>query len=376
MTNIFYDADVREILQTMAAQCFVNVIADETVHGILSVELEEVPLEEAMRRVLAPFGLTYRWMDGYYLVGSARPDNPSFPLLTETELYRPGFIKAADVPKLMSTFYEPYMRVDTDQNAVALTASPELIERMKEDLAKVDRPPRQVMIDAFVTEVSTDVSKALGISWGLTGDKKDGQRNFTLEAYDESGPRPDSSIGGIFQELGILGDDWVSDFKLRVKALAEDGKARIRANPRVATLEGQEARIFVGREEYFTIITGSVSFAYAQLEVIKTGISLTITPYVSEDGAITLEVEPMVSDVIGSGSTGLPVTSVRSVKTRIRVNRDETVVIGGLNVVTQMKNVRKIPILGSIPILGLLFSQTEIQDVESEVTVLIKPTLW
>ena len=376
MTNVFYDADVREILQTMAAQCFVNVIADETVHGIVSVEFEDVPLEEAMQRVLVPFGLTYRWMDGYYLVGAARPDNPSFPLLTETELYRPSFIKAVNVPKLMSTFFSPYLRVDNDMNTVALTASPELIARMKADLAQIDQPPRQVMIEALVTEVSSDVGRALGLSWGLEGSKKDGLKTFGADAYTLNGVRSDSTFGAFFQRLGILSEGWVGQYQARINALAHEGKAQIRANPRIATLEGNEARIFVGREEYFTILTGSVSFAYAQMEVIKTGISLTITPYVSTDSLITLDIEQVVSDVIGSGSTGLPVTNKRSVKTRVRVARGETVVIGGLKVVTQVKKVRKIPLLGSIPILGYLFRHTETQKVETEITVLITPSLW
>jgi len=374
VTNVFYDTPVREILTAMAAQCFVNIISDETVTGILTVELEDIPLEGAMRRVLTPFGLTYRWLDGYYLVGSPSPDNPSFPILAETELYTPQYIKATDVPKLMSKYYTPYIQVSKETNTVSLTGSPEMIAYMKQDLAKVDYPPRQVMIEALVTEISTDVDQALGITWSAEASKDDA--DIGMHLYPPTGVVPDSTFGIGFQRVGIKSNAWVGQFQMRLSALIIEGKARVRANPRVATLEGQQARIFVGREEYFTIVTGQVTFAYAQLEVIKTGVSLTITPYVSDEGFITLEVEPSVSDVIGSGSTGLPITSKRSVTTKVRISEGETVVIGGLYVQTEMEVVRKVPLLGSIPILGALFRQTVKNKVESEVTVLITPYLW
>jgi type IV pilus assembly protein PilQ len=379
VTNIFYDTDLREVLQTMAAQCFVNLVADETVSGLITVELEDVPLEEAMRRVLSPYGLTYRWLDGYYLVGSPHPDNPSFPYLTETELYRPNFIRASDVPRLISTYYEPFMRVNDETNTLLLAASPELLARIKADLAVIDRPPRQVMIEALVTETSSDVSRQLGISWAADGSSD--RESFRINAYPKA--RGDSAFladpdkfTAFFERLGIRSGSWVGDFRAQLEALVQTGEARIRANPRVAVLEGKQARIFIGREEYFSILTGAVAYAYARLEVIKTGISLTITPYVSHDGFITLEVEPEVSDVIGSGSTGLPVTNKRSVITTVRVTEGETAVIGGLTVEYSQKVVRKVPLLGSIPILGHLFRHVESDVNESEITVLITPHLW
>jgi len=382
VTNVFYDTDLREVLQTMATQCFVNLIADETVSGLITVEFEDVPLEEAMRRVLNPFGLTYRWLGEYYLVGSPHPSNPSFPFLTETELYRPDFVKAADVRKLISTYYEPFMRVNDQTNTLSLTASPELIARMKADFAEIDRPPRQVMIEALITETSSDVSRQLGISWSLAGaGGSQGRDSIRIDAYpsaegDTAYFSDPDRFTAFFERVGILSSDFVSTFRAKLDAFVHEGKATIRANPRVATLEGNQARIFIGREEYFQLLTGSASYTYARLEVIKTGISLTITPYVSHDGFITLEVEPAVSDVVGSGSTGLPVNNMRSVKTTIRVAQGETAVIAGLKVRNEMEVIKKVPLLGSIPILGYLFRHTDKKVIESEITVLITPSLW
>ncbi|MBI5868344.1 MAG: hypothetical protein HZB43_08675 [candidate division Zixibacteria bacterium] len=375
VTNVFYDTDVREILQAMATQCFVNVIADESVTGILTVELTDLPFEEAMRRVLSPFGLTFRWLNGYYLVGSPRPSNPSFPLITETVLYRPSFIKAVDILKLMSTYYEPFVRIDAETNTATLTGSPEMIARMQADLAQIDHPPRQVMIEALVTEMSTDISRQLGLSWDLSASKGT-ERKLQIGALPNEALRNDTSLSVVFDRIGIQKSGWIGQYQIRLNALVDEGKAHIRANPRIATVEGNKAQIFIGREEYFSMLSGSQTYTYAQLEVIKTGIALTIIPYVSEAGAITLEVSPEVSDVIGSGSTGLPVTNKRSVTTKVRVNDGETVVIGGLLVKNRIEAVRKVPLLGSIPILGLLFRHTTTSIEEKEISILITPKLW
>ena len=90
ITNVFYETDIREALAAISSQSGINIIPDQTVSGFISIELTDVPFEECLRRLLAPLGLTFRKMIGYYLVGSATPDNPSFPLLSTLELIVPS----------------------------------------------------------------------------------------------------------------------------------------------------------------------------------------------------------------------------------------------------------------------------------------------
>lgn len=371
ITNVFYDAHVREILNTLSAQCFVNIVADETCAGIVTIELTDVPLEEAMRRVLMPLGLTYRWQDGYYLVGSPRPDNLSFPLLTETELYRPNYIKAADVPKLISSFYEPFMKVNDKTNTVALTGSPELLERLKADLAMVDRQSRQIMIEALVTEISDDYFKEVGLGTFITGTKenREGIINIPLSSIS------DSSAALTGTRLDHVWGSWSIDYQAAVSALISEGKADIRANPRLATKEGQKARIFVGQDQYHTIATGTEPYYYTRLEVIKVGIALEVTPFISKTGEITVELAAVVSDVTGMGATGLPLVNTRDVITSITVPDGETIVIGGLQTDNTRKSVKKVPLLGDIPILGHLFRNTTTETKKSQIVIMITPHL-
>ena len=369
ITNVFYETELREALAAISGQSGMNIIADQTVFGFVTLDLIDVPFEEALRRILSPLGFTFRKMVGYYLVGAAYPDNPSFPLLSVTERLVPNYIKAQNVPGILSKFYEPFIRVDPANNILTISASPEIIERIKQDLAKIDVPPRQVMIEALVTEFSKEASKSLGIDMGWLGTK--GGRK--LSVIFPIGDLLDSTLGITYVRPGAEVEGWVGDFKGTLKALVQDGKVNIRANPRVATLEGQKATIIIGKEEYYVIVTGVAPYSYGQLERIPFGVSLNIVPYISDKGEITVEIQPEVSDVVGTGPTGLPVVSKRAVSTKIRVKDGETIVIGGLLQKNESTVKRKIPLLGDIPILGLRFSRTDKRVDEVETVVFITP---
>lgn len=369
ITNVFYETELREVLAAISAQSGINIIADQTVYGFISLELTDVPFEEALRRILAPLGFTFRRMVGYYLVGAAYPDNPSFHLLSVTEKIVPNYLKAENIPALLSSFYEPFIKVDRATNMVTVTASPEIIQRVKEDLAKIDVPPRQVMIEALVTEFSKEARKSLGLDASWLG-TRDGRE---LSVIFPVGDVLDSTIGIDYLRPDKKVEDWVGDFRVKVRALVQDGKVTIRANPRVATQEGQQATIVIGKEQYYVIITGAPPYSYGQLERIPVGVSLSIVPYISEDGEITVEIQPEVSDVVGTGATGLPVVSKRAVVTKVRVRDGETIVIGGLLQKNETLTRRKVPLLGDIPLLGYLFSRTDKAVEEVETVVFITP---
>ena len=369
ITNVFYENDMREVLAAISAQTGINIVADQTVYGFVTLELTDVPFEEALRRVLSPLGFTFRRMVGYYLVGAAYPDNPSFPLLSVTERVVPNYLKAANVPGLLSSFYQPFLRFDTEANALIITASPEILQRIKQDLAQIDVPPRQVMIEALVTEFSSEARKSLGMDAGWLGTKGGDSVSIIFPVGDLI----DKTLGISLFKPDAAAEGWSGQFLGTLRALVQDGKVNIRANPRVATLEGQKATIVIGKEQYYVIITGAVGYQYAQLERIPYGVSLNIVPYISDKDEITVEIQPEVSDVVGTGATGLPVISRRAVTTKVRVGDGETIVIGGLLQKNESIVQRKIPLLGHIPILGFLFSRTDKRVDEVETVVFITP---
>jgi type II secretory pathway component GspD/PulD (secretin) len=369
ITNVFYETDIRDALRDISVQAGIPIVYDPSVQGFVSLEVYNLPLDECLRRLLAPGGFTFKKMEGYYLVGAAYPESPSFPLLSTAKRIKPGYVMAANVPELLSKFYEPFLNVDETTNTIVITASPEIIARFMEDLAEIDVPPKQVMIEALVTEFSKTAMKQLGVDWRVIGSGPDYVFGLSSLLTDRS----DSSFILTLTRTGLEAGEATYDLTTTIQALAETGEVKVHANPRVATLDGQPATIFLGQEEYYEIVTGPVTYPYARLEMIKVGITLKIRPFCAENGDITVAIEPEVSDVVGKGATNLPVVFKRSVATQIRVKDGQTITIGGLIQKNERKRITKVPLLGDIPILGLLFSSTTPELDEREVVVFITP---
>jgi type IV pilus assembly protein PilQ len=399
VTNVFVETDLRQALSDISAQTGVAIIADSTVQGVVSADLKDVPLETALAMLLQTGGYSLMKMDGYYLVGLPDPSNPNFYLLSRTEVVELNHISPRVVLDLLAIPYGRYLSAENfvptitepardsnystvrrnisglgasnaslqrlgtssptvnlppESDEVSITAPPALIERIKADIARLDKPRTQVMLEAVVLEISEEALKEIGLDFTtrfLSGSLLSGGANI---AY--------SAIGG--------------NETARLTALVRNGTARLRANPRVSTAEGQTAEIEVGRENYYQIDTGNNNFSYATLEVIKSGILLRITPKVLEStGEVMARIEPEVRDVTGRSSNGLPEITFRRAATNMRVRDGQSIVIGGLiNEYTNITN-SKIPILGDIPVIGKIFRGTNSRKVKTEVVIIITPRI-
>lgn len=368
VTNSFFETDIREVLRDISAQTGIKIVADETVQGSISIELKQIPLEEALRMVLAIGNYTFRKMpEGYYLVGLCTPNSPSFNRLSVTEYFKPSYRKVTELQSLFSDFYQPYLKVSDDANNITITASPEIVKRVKEDLTHLDLPPVQVMIEALVIELSEEGKKSLGVTWGSMLDG-----GFSVYPPSSSFDYTRSVAGKSSWEMsGSLS----SDLFVRVNTLVSQGQAKIRANPRLATLEGKEAEINIGREEYYLISVGSGSQVSYTLQSIATGVVLKITPYVDKNNQIRVNFSPQVSEVVGKGATNLPVITKRAVTTSVRVNDGQTIAIGGLVQEQSGETISKVPFVGSVPLVGMLFRHKKTTSENKEVVIFITPRI-
>ncbi|MEM4501367.1 MAG: hypothetical protein ABDK93_05155 [Atribacterota bacterium] len=356
ITNVFVDTDIREALQDVAAQAGVIILPDETVSGYVTLELTEVPLSKALEMILAPGGYVATKMDGYYLVSSGHPESPAFRNMARSERINLKDLDAEEALALLPDFYAQYVRAIPGKRFITVTAPQPIIEDIKRILALSDVPRKQVMIDAVVTEISGEEAKNLGVEWGGA----------------ESGPYSLqfgelASIGGIFERLERV--------VATIHLLEKEGKARIRSNPRLVVLDGEEGEIRVTREEYYAIVTGTAALATTSLETISAGVILKVRPYVVEDGEILLTLSPEVSNVVGAGLQELPVVSRRIVTTTVRVKEGETLVLGGLRQLIEVTTEGKVPLLGDIPIIGALFRHKKTTSEDKDVVILITPRI-
>jgi len=360
LSNVFIDADIKEIIRQLSIEIGINLITDDTVQGIISIKYENQPLEAVLKMILSPGGYTFRKMEGYYLIGSADPRSPMFNYLSKTVYVKPKFLKAKEIVKLISPSFIPSIQVNEERNMLTTTASPEIVERIIEDINRIDKMPRQVMLEALIIDLSSDARKSLGIDWsGQSGKFSGAMQNLDIAFTYISAPALTRQIIA------------------KIHALIEDGLASIKATPRVTTMDGEEATINIGVEQYISITTGPVTYPYVKLETIKAGILLSIAPYISDNNTILVKIKPAeVSDfILETGKDGLPMINKRSVTTTVVVNNNETIVLGGLLRKREVDKISRIPILGYIPILNIFFSKIEKISEDSETLILITPRI-
>jgi type II secretory pathway component GspD/PulD (secretin) len=237
----------------------------------------------------------------------------------------------------------------------------------------IDAPLPLIEIEAVVVEFATTKIRELGLDWNLKSidwSEREGSLSIITPEMGDAVLALD-----FFRNMLKIGDKKV-DLTASLKALSEAGVAKIRATPRIRTLHGHTALVGTIKEQYFFITsgeTGEYFNYYSRLETIKSGIQLEITPYVDSLQYITVDVKPQVDDVVGQGTSGLPEISRRAARTTVRVKNGETFTIGGLRLSEKKSVNHRVPILGSIPILGALFGKTENEEVEKELVIFITP---
>lgn len=367
ISNVFADTFITEALKDVSYQAGVNIIPDNSVQGFVTLELNEVPLDEALRLILYPGGFLYKKLnETTYLVSTLDPNSPLFGEMTVSERIKLNYLKADEAKKLVGDFYTRFARFDPATNTAFITSSAEMVERFKRDLALVDQPPAQFEIQALVTELSEDAHKALGVDLlGETGGASaDGEPTLSFAA----------SLGDGTLNLSLRNSADI--LRAKIVALADEGKVQIHANPRVMVVEGAPAEIFIGKDRYYRINTTTTGTTYtnARLETIGTGVSLKLSARLAQDGYITLQVEPMVSDVSGTvNGEGLPLITRRQATTTIRVKDGETIALGGLIQRTEQTVSKSVPILGDLPILRNLFRSSYVTSEQTEVVIFLTP---
>jgi type II secretory pathway component GspD/PulD (secretin) len=372
VTNSFFETDLRQVLTDLSMETGVPIIWDTTVEGLVTYEATNQLLEQVLKAVLLPAGYTYSLQDGIYYVGSPGPGDPAFGLLSQTVVVTLSNIEASEAMSLLSDYFKPFVNASTKANMVCITAPPATLERILQDLEALDQPPLQILIEVVVAEISADALRKMGLDWQFSHSTD----KSSWEVGTDHTDIPGAALLGKYGELGLDIGEHAVDLATSLEMLLETADAKIRANPRITTLNGRTAEISLTKDQYFIIATSvSQYYQYNTLQSISSGIKLEITPYASALGTITVYVKPEVGDVIGSGAEGLPEITKRTASTSVRVKDGETFVIGGLNIQNEKIRRKKVPLLGSIPLLGYLFRYDERRISDTEIVIFVTPRI-
>jgi type IV pilus assembly protein PilQ len=348
--------DAHLFFATLAKKTGLRMIVDDTVKRKLTVNFTGAKLTDIINDIVTAYGLACSEVDGIFMVSEGIPRNPSSYLLSDIDSIRTRYVLPYRAKALLPVFLQDHVKTNSDQNSVILSAPPPVLEKFRQDISQFDIPAAQIMIEVLMVEF-TDSSL----------DQFDLDLNWDNEGI---AGRLLSSIGQIAVK-GIAG--LPQDFSVRINALKAAGKARIRAHPRVATVSGQTATIFIGQQRY---VSTPIEREGRSTNYIDAGVRLVITPYTGGEGDILVELTPEVSTMSALDPvTHLPDKTTRTAETMVLVPDGQTIIIGGLVLDELHASKRKVPILGDLPLIGRIFTAKDTDQKRTELVIFITPRI-
>jgi len=367
------------------------VIKADLSDKLVSLYLPNVEGKDALDAILSMHGLDYaRRKDTDIYIVEVMPQ--TLPLEIAAIVLK--YAKAKDIGDVIKDNLSPNGKVSIDSrtNTVIIKDLPRNVSEIKDLIIALDRSLPQVLIRADIVELSTQATKELGVEWevGITASGAVQQTTFPFytdkattfrkleQVYNETGGWA-SQTDEVAIPTFTFGQLSFADLSASIKALESNGLAKILAQPRIAVQNDHSANINITNHIAIAIKTtyddaGNVVSREPLYGDI--GVELNTTPHITDDGNIILEVEPSVTSAEASPYFPEAVdTTKRSAKTIVTVKDEGTIVIGGLLRSESSTTLTKVPFLGSIPLLGLLFRSTDESEERTDLVVFISPII-
>ncbi|MCL6264412.1 type IV pilus secretin PilQ [Craterilacuibacter sp. RT1T] len=410
----FQNVEVRALLQTLAEFAGFNLVTGDTVTGTMTLRLKDVPWDQALDIVLQQKGLAKRQVGNVIRIApqadmialakqaaeAKEATTLQEPLITEVFQikYRTveevmsaiaGLVdinskdKASATPNNTGNNNGPRASAyaDAKTNQLVVREKPAVLDEIRAVLAIIDKPSKQVLIEARIVEVNDNFQRDLGVKLGFAkvgGDTSVGTGITEGRTPTDSKVPPNVNLPvdfapGLNGSIGVIYKSASSIIGLELQAMQTQGQGKIVSSPRVLTADRTKAIIKEGIEIPYQSNSGdqgtTTSFKEANLV-------LDVTPQITPDNDIILDVQ-VNKDAANflKAVNGEPSIDKREVKTQVRVGDGNTVVIGGIYIQNESDTVSKIPLLGDIPVLGHLFRSNSRKNERRELLVFITPRI-
>ena len=410
----FQDVPVRSALKVLAQEVNLNLVMNDSVGGNITINFDSVPWDQALDTILRVKGLDKRVEGTILLIGSQdelaqyeqkqleEQDKKTAKEPLVTEFIQVNYAKAADFVKLISTKDSELsiransvnningssgadsndsllsargtVTVDERTNTLIIKDTEASIANIKRLVETLDTPVQQVVIEARIVSIDESAETALGINWQMdtnNGTLNTGKPNNSEKWYAGSGTQTDVPADGGTFSLGRITKNFA--INLALKALETEKRTDIISSPRITTTNQKEAYIEQGYE--IPSITSASSGA-TTIEWKKAVLSLKVTPQITPDDSVFLDLKITQDDkgdeVKSFGTTSLSIET-RELETQVLVGNGETLVLGGIFQQSVSRTVKKVPLLGDIPVLGWLFKSVDNTNSKREVLVFITP---
>lgn len=413
----FQDIEVRAVLQLIADFTELNLVASDTVSGRITLRLQDVPWDQALDLVLKTKGLDKRQVGNVLMVAPGaeiaereRQQIEANKQIAElaplrSEFVRIRYAKAQDIVGLFQagsedggTLTSPRgsVVVDVRTNSIIITDTEAKLAEIRDLLALVDVPVRQVMIEARIVIAQSDATRNLGIEWGGGYLDKKSDGNIVSVSGDTTNvvSLTDSAIAGTLAEVSYpgallvdLGVASTSGFAIgfassdlfltaELSALEAEGEGEVVSQPKVITGDKQEASIKSGTEIPYQESSPSGETTTAFKDAV---LALFVTPNITPDDRIMLDLrvnQDTVGQLVPTGNGGfIPSIDTTQLETQVLVGNGETVVLGGVFKTEDVELVNKVPFFGDIPYIGAFFrSETQVHK-KTETLIFITPRI-
>ncbi|WP_434030415.1 type IV pilus secretin PilQ [[Pseudomonas] boreopolis] len=428
VTFNFQDVPVRTVLQLIAEESNLNVVASDTVQGNVTLRLVNVPWDQALDIVLRAKGLDKRrdgsviWVGPQAELAKFEQDKEDARIAIEnredliTDYVQINYHSASAIYKALTEakgiggssgggggnggssqnengFLSPRGRLVADErtNTLMISDIPKKVAQMRELIDHIDRPVDQVLIEGRIVIATDTFARDLGAKFGIGGTHTYGDNVATIGSNATGGgtaatrglnvnlPASGFTTGTSVPSLAytLLGSNFNLDLEL--SALQEEGRGEVISNPRIVTANQREGVIKQGKEIGYVTITGGTAGTAAtpNVQFKEVLLELKVTPTITNDNRVFLNMNVKKDEVERyielSGYGTIPEINRREINTAVLVDDGQTVVIGGVYEFTDRSSVSKVPFLGDVPFLGNLFKKRGKSKQKAELLVFVTP---
>ena len=272
--------------------------------------------------------------------------------------------------------------INENNNSLIVCDTKEQLEKIVSEIKKADKTPRQIMVEVVIVDVQLSDDTEIGINWDLLTDKVQDmtyRQNFTtrlgtiVEDDDTIGNATAFNTTGLGSDFSVIN----GDIRNVVSVLQQKKDVEILASPRVMVVSGKTASIKSVRELSYNAITDtSAGGSMSSTEFKEVGVTLNVTATLTDDDLISLNVNSEQSVVVGASLTDVPIIDTRNASSEVLLQDGQVVIIGGLRRQELTKETNQVPILGDIPIIGLLFRYTNTVVNNTELIIFLSPHIY
>ena len=408
----FENIKVRNLLRSIAKAAQVNFIIDDTVQGTMTLNLENVTWQHALKIVLKANGLTSTRYDDVYIIApiAVAAEREKQELLAKqtisnlaplrSTIVRLKYANAGEIAMLLKgkqgrlLSQRGQVSSDARTNSVWVRDTSSVLSEVRRYVSELDVPAKQVLIEAKIVSIRKDYERELGTRFGITSGRR---LSGTLDGADQllNGTTPSGATLGqrlnfdlpatslftrpatVGLALATLGGSTQLDLEL--SALESEGHAKVISSPRLITSNQTKAVIEQGEEIPYqeASSSGATSIAFK-----KAVLSLSILPQITRNNKVMLQVKVTQDkrgqnvNVLGSpdgGTLVTPAIDTEEIESEVLLNNGETVVIGGIYKKTVDDQIDRVPFLGTLPVIGHLFSHKQKRKIRSELLIFLTP---